>query len=43
VNGINQLAADYYYLLYHRVYGLQSTVLRLTNTYGPHQQIRNNR
>lgn len=43
VNGINQLAADYYYLRYHRVYGLQSTVLRLTNTYGPHQQIRNNR
>lgn len=43
VNGINKLAAEYYHLLYHRTYGLQSTVLRLTNTYGPRQQIRNNR
>lgn len=43
VNGINKLAAEYYHLLYHRTYDLKSTVLRLTNTYGPHQQIRNNR
>lgn len=43
VNGINKLAAEYYHLLYHRVYGLRSTVLRLTNTYGPRQQIRNDR
>lgn len=43
VNGINKLAAEYYHLLYHRTYGLRSVVLRLTNTYGPRQQIRNNR
>jgi UDP-glucose 4-epimerase len=43
VNGINKLAAEYYHLLYHRTYGLRSTVLRLTNTYGPRQQIRNDR
>lgn len=43
VNGINKLAAEYYHLLYHRTYDLRSTVLRLTNTYGPRQQIRNNR
>lgn len=43
VNGINKLAAEYYHLLYQRAYDLKSTVLRLTNTYGPHQQIRNNR
>lgn len=43
VNGINKLAGEYYHLLYHRTYGLRSTVLRLTNTYGPAQQIRNNR
>ena len=43
VNGINKLAAEYYHLLYDRTYGLRSTVLRLTNTYGPRQQIRNNR
>ena len=43
VNGINKLAAEYYHLLYDRTYGLRSTVLRLTNTYGPRQQIRNDR
>lgn len=43
VNGINKLAAEYYHLLYDRIYGLKSVVLRLTNTYGPRQQIRNNR
>lgn len=39
VNGINKLAAEYYHLLYHSVYGIRSTVLRLTNTYGPRQRI----
>lgn len=43
VNGINKLAAEYYHLLYDSVYGIQSSVLRLTNTYGPRQQIRNDR
>ena len=43
VNGINKLAAEYYHLLYHRIYGIKSVVLRLTNTYGPRQQIKNNR
>jgi UDP-glucose 4-epimerase len=43
VNGINKLAAEYYHLLYHRVYDLRSAVLRLTNTYGPRQQIKNDR
>ena len=43
VNGINKLAAEYYHLLYDRTYDLKSVVLRLTNTYGPRQQIRNNR
>jgi nucleoside-diphosphate-sugar epimerase len=43
VNGINKLAAEYYHLLYDRTYGLRSAVLRLTNTYGPRQQIRSDR
>jgi len=42
VNGINKLAAEYYHLLYDHTYGLRSVVLRLTNTYGPRQQIRTN-
>ena len=43
VNGINKLAAEYYHKLYDSTYDLRSVVLRLTNTYGPRQQIRNNR
>lgn len=43
VNGINKLAAEYYHLLYDKTYGLKSAVLRLTNTYGPRQQILNDR
>jgi nucleoside-diphosphate-sugar epimerase len=43
VNGINKLAAEYYHLLYDVTYGIRSTVLRLTNTFGPRQQIRSNR
>jgi UDP-glucose 4-epimerase len=39
VNGIHKLAAEQYHLLYDSVYGLRSTVLRLTNTYGPRQKI----
>jgi len=43
VNGINKLAAEHYHLLYYHTYGIRSTVLRMTNTFGPRQQIRNNR
>lgn len=43
VNGINKLAAEYYHLLYHRVYDVRASVLRLTNTYGPRLQIQNDR
>ena len=42
VNGINKLSGEYYHLLYDKIYNIRSTVLRLTNTYGPRQQIRNN-
>ena len=42
-NGINKLAAEYYHLLYHRIYDVRSVILRLTNTYGPRQQLRNDR
>ncbi len=42
-NGINKLAAEHYHLLYDATYGICSTVLRLTNTFGPRQQIKNNR
>jgi UDP-glucose 4-epimerase len=43
VNGVNKLAAEYYHLLYHRVYGTRAVCLRLTNTYGPRQLLRHDR
>ena len=43
VNGINKLAAEYYHQLYTRVYNIRTVSLRLTNTYGPRQLIKNAR
>lgn len=43
VNGVNQIAAEHYHLLYHRLYGIDCVVLRLTNTYGPQQLMSHNR
>ena len=43
VNGINKLAGEGYHILYSQVYGLRSTCLRLTNTYGPHMRVKDAR
>jgi nucleoside-diphosphate-sugar epimerase len=43
VNGINKLAAEMYYTLYHRVHGIRAVSLRLTNTYGPRMDLRSER
>jgi len=43
INGVHKLAAEQYHLLYHRAYGLRTTCLRLTNTYGPRQLLHHNR
>ncbi len=43
INGIHKLAGEWYHLLYQSVYGIQSTVLRLTNTYGPRMRIKDAR
>ena len=40
VNGINKLAAERYYTLYHEVHGIDTVSLRLTNTYGPRMDLR---
>lgn len=34
--GIHKLTAEKYYLEYNRIFGLRTTVLRITNPYGPH-------
>ncbi|HVT74513.1 MAG TPA: NAD-dependent epimerase/dehydratase family protein [Lacunisphaera sp.] len=43
VNGINKLAGEEYHLLYSDVYGVPSTVLRLTNTIGPRMRVKDAR
>lgn len=43
VNGINKLAGEEYHLLYSEVHGIQSTVLRLTNTIGPRMRVKDAR
>ena len=41
--GIHKLTAEKYLLMYHRDFGIPSTVLRLTNPYGPRQQIKHSK
>jgi len=43
VNGINNIAAEWYYRLYHNVHGLCTCSLRLTNVYGPRHQMKHSR
>lgn len=43
VNGVNKLAGESFHLLYSRVYGIPTTCLRLTNTYGPGMRVRDAR
>lgn len=42
IYGINKLSAEKYCLLYHTLHGIHTTLLRLTNVYGPRSQIKNN-
>ena len=42
-NGINKWAGESYHRLYAEVYGLNTTVLRLTNTYGPGMRVKDAR
>ena len=43
VNGINNIAAEWYYRLYHNIHGMRTCSLRLTNTYGPRHQMKHPR
>ncbi|MEC7542860.1 MAG: GDP-mannose 4,6-dehydratase, partial [Verrucomicrobiota bacterium] len=43
VNGVNKIAGESYHILYNEVYGIASSVLRLTNTYGPRMRIKDAR
>lgn len=39
VNGVNKVAGEWYHIVYNRAYGLRTTSLRLTNTYGPRMRV----
>ena len=43
VNGVNKMAGEAYHILYHQVYGMRTSALRLTNTYGPRMRIKDAR
>jgi UDP-glucose 4-epimerase len=42
-NGVNKAAGEGYHLVYGQVYGLRSSILRLTNTYGPRMRVKDDR
>lgn len=42
-NGVSKLAAEMYHTVCGRVYGLRTTVLRMTNVYGPRMRVRDAR
>ena len=43
VNAINKIAGEHYHTLYARVHGMKTSVLRLTNTYGPRMRVKDAR
>jgi len=43
VNGINNMAGEWYHILYNNVYGIRSCSLRLTNTFGPRHQMKHHK
>jgi UDP-glucose 4-epimerase len=43
VNGVNKMAGEWYHILYHNVYDIGVTSLRLTNTYGPRMRVKDAR
>lgn len=43
VNGINNIAGEWYHILYNNVYGIRACSLRLSNTFGPRHQMKHHR
>ena len=37
--GANRLASEFYCKIYHNVYGLNTKIFRITNSYGPREQV----
>lgn len=43
VNGINNMAGEWYHILYNNIYGIRATSIRMTNTYGPRHQMKHHK
>ena len=43
INGIHKAAGERYHLLYSEIHGINVSILRLTNTYGPHMRVKDDR
>ena len=43
INGINKMAGEFYHRVFNNVYGINTSVLRLTNTIGPRMRVRDAR
>lgn len=43
VNGINNIAGEWYHILYNNVYGIRACSLRMVNCFGPRHQMRHPR
>lgn len=43
VNGINNMAGEWYHILYNNIYGIRTTSLRLSNTFGPRHQMKHHK
>lgn len=43
INGINNIAAEKYHLMYTHVYAVKTVSLRMTNTFGPRHQMKHSR
>ena len=39
VYGVNRLASEHYCKVYHEVYGLDTVIFRITNSFGPKEQV----
>ncbi|MHA1578941.1 MAG: SDR family NAD(P)-dependent oxidoreductase [Candidatus Freyarchaeota archaeon] len=40
IYGVNKVAGEKYHLVYHRIYGMRTTSIRMNNGYGPRAQIK---
>src|SRR5690606_28939003 len=42
-NGVSKRAAEMYHIVYNRVHGMTTSVLRMTNVYGPRMRIKDDK